>query len=111
MPISIFRNTAIDHQAIARLEDVTTDCDRVQHRRGSAPQHTNLDECRETFLLPARFRSMDDRDGRAMFELLLELHCRAKGIRPIISADEILELRHWLQKHTGDLRDIAGPTS
>jgi len=54
---------------------------------------------------------MDARDGPAMFELLLELHCRAQGIRPIISADEIQELREWLQRFSGDLNGFFGSPS
>jgi hypothetical protein len=35
-------------------------------------------------------------DGKAMYELQLELHNRAEGKRPVISADELLDLHLWL---------------
>jgi hypothetical protein len=35
-------------------------------------------------------------DGKAMYELQLELHSRAEGKRPVISADELLDLHLWL---------------
>src|SRR5437764_15457656 len=39
---------------------------------------------------------MNAQDGRAMYELQLELHARAVGIRPMISADDVLEVHELL---------------
>jgi hypothetical protein len=35
---------------------------------------------------------INPRDGKAMYELQLELHTRANGKRPVISADDLLDL-------------------
>jgi len=45
---------------------------------------------------------INPRDGKAMYELQLELHNRANGKRPIISADELLDL-HLLLVQEPDL--------
>ncbi len=41
-----------------------------------------------------------------MFELQLELHCRARGTRPAITADEVLEVRALLARYSGDLKGL-----
>jgi hypothetical protein len=46
---------------------------------------------------------MNAQDGRAMFELQLELHARASGFKPNISADDLLEVHELLAAHDGDL--------
>jgi hypothetical protein len=51
---------------------------------------------------------MNPQDGREMFELQLELHARATGRKPNISADEILELHEFLAAFTGDLKGLSG---
>jgi hypothetical protein len=52
---------------------------------------------------------MNTQDGRAMFELQLELHGRAVGLRTTISADDILEVHELLAAHPGDFRSLFGP--
>jgi hypothetical protein len=54
---------------------------------------------------------MNAQDGRAMFELQLELHARATGVRPIITADDLLEVHELLAAHDGDLASLFGPSS
>ncbi|HYM51137.1 MAG TPA: hypothetical protein VET65_11295 [Candidatus Limnocylindrales bacterium] len=49
---------------------------------------------------------MNTQDGRAMFELQLELHARAVGRRPKISADDVLEVHEVLAAHTGDFKSL-----
>ena len=49
---------------------------------------------------------MNAQDGRAMFELQLELHARATGVRPIITADDLLEVHELLADHDGDLASL-----
>jgi len=49
---------------------------------------------------------MNAQDGRAMFELQLELHSRATGVQPLISADDLLEVRELLTVHEGDLESL-----
>ena len=49
---------------------------------------------------------MKAQDGRAMFELQLELHARAVGRRPNITADDVLEVHELLVTHDGDLRSL-----
>jgi hypothetical protein len=49
---------------------------------------------------------MNAQDGRAMFELQLELHSRATGRRPMITADDLLEVHELLNSHDGDLRSL-----
>jgi hypothetical protein len=41
-----------------------------------------------------------------MFELQLELHTLASGIRPLISADDLLEVHELLATHEGDLKSL-----
>ena len=48
---------------------------------------------------------MEISDGRAMFELQLELHARAVGRKPIITSDEVLEVRQLLAE-LGDLTSV-----
>jgi len=52
---------------------------------------------------------MNAQDGRAMFELQLELHSRATGVDPLISADDLLEVHDLLIAHEGDLKSIVKP--
>ena len=55
---------------------------------------------------------MNLQDGRAMFELQLELHTRASGRKPNITADDVLDAHEWLDTHEGDFRSLlAQPTS
>jgi hypothetical protein len=54
---------------------------------------------------------MNLQDGGAMFELQLELHARATGRLPKISADEILELHDLLTEFAGDLKALTGTAS
>jgi hypothetical protein len=54
---------------------------------------------------------MNAQDGRAMYELQLELHARAVGIRPMISADDVLEVHELLATHEGDLSSLFAPHS
>jgi len=49
---------------------------------------------------------MNAQDGRAMFELQLELHSRATGVEPLISADDLLEVHELLTVHEGDLESL-----
>jgi hypothetical protein len=49
---------------------------------------------------------MNAQDGRAMFELQLELHARATGLEPNISADDLLEVHELLATHDGDLTSL-----
>jgi len=49
---------------------------------------------------------MNAQDGRAMFELQLELHSRATGVQPLISADDLLEVHELLTVHEGDLESL-----
>ena len=49
---------------------------------------------------------MNAQDGRAMFELQLELHARATGAKPPISADELLEVHEALAQSAGDLKSL-----
>ena len=44
-----------------------------------------------------------------MFELQLELHTRAIGRRPNITADEVLDVHELLSTHEGDLKSLFGP--
>jgi hypothetical protein len=52
---------------------------------------------------------MNAQDGRAMFELQLELHARAAGIQPMISADDLLEVHELLDAFEGDLKSLLQP--
>lgn len=55
---------------------------------------------------------MNLQDGRAMFELQLELHARASGRKPNITADDVLDAHEWLNAHEGDFRSLfAAPKS
>ena len=49
---------------------------------------------------------MNAQDGRAMFELQLELHSLATGVQPLISADDLLEVHELLTAYDGDLRSL-----
>jgi hypothetical protein len=49
---------------------------------------------------------MNAQDGRAMFELQLELHSRASGGTPNISADDLLEVHEVLENFSGDFRSL-----
>ena len=49
---------------------------------------------------------MNAQDGRAMFELQLELHARAVGRRPNITADDVLEVHELLVTYEGDLKSL-----
>jgi hypothetical protein len=49
---------------------------------------------------------MNVQDGRAMFELQLELHARVVGMTPIITADDLLEVHELLSGHEGDLASL-----
>jgi hypothetical protein len=49
---------------------------------------------------------MNAQDGRAMFELQLELHSRATGVEPLISADDLLEVHELLNAFDGDLKSL-----
>ena len=46
-----------------------------------------------------------------MFELQLELHLRAVGARPPITADELLELHEQLAAFPDDLKGLANESS
>lgn len=46
-----------------------------------------------------------------MFELQLELHQRSTGVRPNITADELLELHEMLAAHAGDLKTLFKPAA
>ena len=52
---------------------------------------------------------MNAQDGRAMFELQLELHTRAIGRRPNITADDVLDVHELLALDEGDLKSLFGP--
>jgi len=52
---------------------------------------------------------MNAQDGRAMFELQLELHILATGRCPNITADDILEVHELLAVHQGDLKSLLPP--
>ena len=52
---------------------------------------------------------MNAQDGRAMFELQLELHARAVGRRPSITADDVFEVHELLVTHEGDLKTLFPP--
>jgi hypothetical protein len=52
---------------------------------------------------------MNAQDGRAMFELQLELHTRAIGRRPNITADDFLDVHQLLATHEGDLKSLFAP--
>lgn len=54
---------------------------------------------------------MNAQDGRAMFELQLELHSRATGRRPNIRADDVLEVHEQLAAHEGDLKSLFDPST
>jgi hypothetical protein len=49
---------------------------------------------------------MNAQDGRAMFELQLELHARVVGVRPNITADDCLEVHELLTAHDGDFKSL-----
>jgi hypothetical protein len=49
---------------------------------------------------------MNAQDGRAMFELQLELHSRATGQIPNISADDLLEVHEALADFSGDFKSL-----
>jgi hypothetical protein len=49
---------------------------------------------------------MNAQDGRAMYELQLELHSRATGVEPLISADDLLEVHELLTAYEGDLKSL-----
>jgi hypothetical protein len=53
--------------------------------------------------------NMNAQDGRAMFELQLELHARAIGRRPNITADDVLDVHELLTLHDGDLKSLFAP--
>jgi hypothetical protein len=50
--------------------------------------------------------TMNAQDGRAMFELQLELHARVVGVTPIITADDLLEVHELLAAHEGDFASL-----
>ena len=52
---------------------------------------------------------MNAQDGRAMFDLQLELHTRAIGRRPNISADDVIDVHELLAAHEGDLKSLFAP--
>lgn len=52
---------------------------------------------------------MNPEDGRQMFELQLELHTRAIGRQPNITADEVLEVHELLATHEGGLKSLLAP--
>jgi hypothetical protein len=52
---------------------------------------------------------MNAQDGRAMFELQLELHSRATGRSPLISADDLLEVHEALKGFDGDFKALLAP--
>ena len=49
---------------------------------------------------------MNVQDGRAMYELQLELHNRATGRRPLITADDLLEVHELLASYDDDLSSL-----
>jgi hypothetical protein len=52
---------------------------------------------------------MNAQDGRAMFELQLELHTRAAGGQPNINADDVIDVHELLAAHEGDLKSLIAP--
>jgi hypothetical protein len=52
---------------------------------------------------------MNAQDGPAMFELQLELHTRAIGRIPIITADDVIDVHELLAAHEGDLKSLLAP--
>jgi hypothetical protein len=52
---------------------------------------------------------MNAQDSRAMFELQLELHARAVGGRPNITADDVFEVHELLVTHEGDMKSLFAP--
>ncbi len=52
---------------------------------------------------------MNAQDGRAMFELQLELHARVIGRLPNITADDVLDVHQVLATHEGDLKSLFAP--
>ncbi len=52
---------------------------------------------------------MNAQDGRAMFELQLELHARAVGRQPNITADDVIDVHELLTAHEGDLNSLLAP--
>ena len=52
---------------------------------------------------------VNTQDGRAMFELQLELHARSIGLRPNITADDVLEAHEALAALEGDLKSLVAP--
>jgi hypothetical protein len=52
---------------------------------------------------------MNAQDDRAMFELQLELHARAVGRQPIITADDVIDVHELLATHEGDLKSLFAP--
>ena len=52
---------------------------------------------------------MNAQDGRAMFELQLELHTRAIGRQPNITGDDVLDVHELLVTHEGDLMSLFAP--
>ena len=52
---------------------------------------------------------MNAQDGRAMFELQLELHARAVGRRPNVTADDVLDVHELLVTYEGDLKSLLAP--
>ena len=52
---------------------------------------------------------MNAQDDRAMFELQLELHARAVGRQPIITADDVIDAHELLAAHEGDLKSLFVP--
>ena len=53
--------------------------------------------------------AMSADEHRAMLELQMELAARTTGRLPVISADEVIELRGFLAAHPGDLRSLIAP--
>lgn len=54
---------------------------------------------------------MNAQDDRAMFELQLELHTRASGRKPNITADDVLDVHGLLATHEGDLKSLFPATA
>jgi len=54
-------------------------------------------------------KALSEQDGRAMFELQLELHARAVGGRPNITADDVFEVHELLVTHEGDMKSLFAP--
>ena len=52
---------------------------------------------------------MNAQDGRALFELQLELHTRATGFWPNINADDVIDVHELLAAHEGDLKSLFAP--